>query len=183
MLSETNRSIAEPETCSPTSGFLTLTNAWQGFASLCPKSAGERPEALAGRCSHGAGSNTAQGVRAYSLQVGGLLRRTFHEPVDGPQPGCRDRDSTKAPLAEDWSDQRRRSLIKLPMAHKPKVTRRRPKTFEAARRRALARLRNGIDLQWTRSSRRHALRWPRGFDLQAGEQFRPWRILMSRLMS
>ena len=37
------------------------------------------------------------------------------------------------------------------MALKPKVTPRRRRTFEAARRRALSRLRNGLRLQWTPS--------------------------------
>ena len=41
-------------------------------------------------------------LRHYKLA--GLLRRTPDEPVDGARPGRRDRDSTKAPFAEGWSD-------------------------------------------------------------------------------
>jgi hypothetical protein len=55
-----------------------------------------------------------------------------------------------------------------PMAQKPKVEPRRPRACDAARRRALARLRKGLDLRWTppgsrdevhdRSSRRRVTR-------------------------
>ena len=55
---------------------------------------------------------------------------------------------------KNGSDQRRRSLIALPMAMKPKGIARRRRPFTAARRRALTRLRNGIDLQWTRPKSR-----------------------------
>lgn len=54
-----------------------------------------------------------------------------------------------APLAEDWSDQRRRSLIEFPMEQKRKFAPGRPRTFEAARRRVLTRFRKGLNLQWT----------------------------------
>ena len=66
--------------------------------------------ALAGRCGQSAGGHAAEGLRAQSLQAGGLLRRAPDEPVDSARPGCPDRDSAKAPLTEDWPDQRCCSL-------------------------------------------------------------------------
>jgi hypothetical protein len=46
------------------------------------------------------GVYAAEGLRAPSLQGGGLFRRTPDEPVDGARPGCPDRDSAKAAVKE-----------------------------------------------------------------------------------
>ena len=45
---------------------------------------------------------------------------------------------------------------RLPMTQKPKIAPRRPRTFDAARRRALTRLRKALNLQWTRPTSRDA---------------------------
>lgn len=111
---------------------------------------------LSGRCCQGARRDATEGLRTPSLQTGGVFRRTFNESVDGARPGCRDRDSAKTPLAESCPNQRRRSL-RVPMALKPTATTRRRRSFTAARRRALARLRKGLDLQWTPPASRDAL--------------------------
>ena len=50
------------------------------------------------------GSDAAEGLRAPSLQAGGFFRRALDEPADGARPGCRDRDSAKASVAQGWSD-------------------------------------------------------------------------------
>ena len=47
--------------------------------------------------------DAAEGLCASPLQAGGLLRGTPNEPADGARPGCRDRDSAQATLAEGWS--------------------------------------------------------------------------------
>src|SRR5688500_9919802 len=93
--------------------------------------------------------DAAEGLRAPSLQVGGLFRRTPDEPLDGCRPGRRDRDSAQAPLAKRLAGSAWSQPNRTPMAQKLKGAARRPRTFEAARRRALTRLRRGLDLQWT----------------------------------
>jgi predicted XRE-type DNA-binding protein len=55
----------------------------------------------------------------------------------------------RKPRSRKTSDQCRRSLIPLPMSLKPKAAPPRRRSFTAARRRALGRLRKRLDLQWT----------------------------------
>src|SRR5262249_53429183 len=64
----------------------------------------------AGGCCQGAWSLATKSLRPPQLQAGRLLCRAVDEPIDGTRPGCGDRDSPEASIAENWPHQRRRGL-------------------------------------------------------------------------
>jgi hypothetical protein len=57
------------------------------------------------------GVTQPKGLCASPLQARWLFCREVDELADRTRPGCRDRDSTQAPLTEGWADQCRRGII------------------------------------------------------------------------